>query len=157
MVVAGVIVAGLEFGSASALGRGLRRLGTRGAICAKAQQQQVVILEFETFWREVGEIAGALLDFKHLAAGAAVEVVMVRFAGDFVARGLTGHFDLHDSAIGDEGFQRAIDGGHAHAAHATLGKIEDLASGNRTMRLGNDRLDRVALLGVAFHSGHAGF
>jgi len=116
-----------------------------------------VIFEFEAFGREVGEIAGALFDFEHLAAGATIEVMVVSLAGDFIARGLAGHFDLDDAAIGDEGFQRAVDGGHPHASHAALGEIENFASGNGTVRFGDDGLDRVALLGVSFYSGHVGF
>lgn len=116
-----------------------------------------MIFELEAFGREVGKVAGALLDFVHPAAGAAVKVVVVSLAGDLVARGLSRHFDLDDPAVGDEGFQGAIDRGHAHPAHASLREIENLTSGNGAVGFGNNRADRIPLPGVSFHLGHGGF
>lgn len=116
-----------------------------------------MVFELEALGREVRKVAGALLDLKHLSAGAAVEVMVVRFAGDFVAGGFTGHLDQDDAAIGDKGLKGAVDRRHPHSSNASLGQIEDFACGDRAVGLGDDGLDCVALLGVSFHPGHAVF
>lgn len=114
-----------------------------------------MVFEFEAFGREVRQVAGALFDLVHPAAGAAVEVVMVTLAGDLEAGRLAGHLDLDNSAVGDEGLQRAIDRGHPHPADAALGEIEDFAGGYGAVSFCDDRADCVPLLGVSFHLGHA--
>ena len=118
---------------------------------AQSEQQEVMTFELEPFGREPGKISGALLDLVHLAARAAVKVVVVGFARGFVAGWLSGHRDFDNLAIGDQRFDRAVHRGHTHALDSSLREFQNLASRDRTMGLVNRGTNSRSLPGVAFH------
>ena len=125
-----------------------------GAFGASTQEQEIVILEDESLGGQPRKVARALFHFVHLAADAAVEVVVMVFSGGFISWRFARETHLNDSVLGDECLERSIDRRHPHAAHAALRKIKDLSRGNRSVCFADDRLDRAPLPGVSFHPAH---
>lgn len=104
--------------------------------------------------REGAEITRAAFNLKDLAAGRAVEVVVVLLAGELVAGAFTGDFDgLHDAGFNEE-LEGAVNGGEAEAADAGLGVFEHLAWGKGRPGIPDGIADGLALTGLAFAAGH---
>lgn len=98
-----------------------------GARGAEAVEEEFVTGELEALGDGVNvtgeDTAGEIVD---AAAVTAMEVVVMAFAGDFVAGGLAGNFDRGEPAIGNKGVDVAIDRGNADALHDALGGGEGL-------------------------------
>jgi hypothetical protein len=96
---------------------------------------------------------GAAGDFEDALAVAAGEMVVVLFAGDFVAGGLAGKFNRGEPAFFEEGFDVAVNGGDADALDVGLGKFEDLKGPERAADAFKDFADGRLLAGVALGYG----
>ena len=101
----------------------VRRVGGGGAGGAETVQEELVAGQLEAGgngWGGAGQ--GAAWQVVDAAAVPAMKVVVVAFAGDFIARRLAGDLDGREPAIGDERVDVAIDGGHADILHDALGR-----------------------------------
>ena len=69
----------------------------------------------ETRRQERFDLNGATGDFENLAAILAMEVVVVVFACDFIARGIAREIDRGEPSFLDKGLDISIDGSNANA------------------------------------------
>ena len=97
--------------------------------------------------------AGEVVD---AATVPAMEVVMMAFAGDFVAGGLAGDLYGGEPAVGHEGVDVAINGGHADAADKGLGGGEGLIRRQGARGLLEGSANGIFLAGFSKSQGHAG-
>lgn len=99
---------------------------------------------------EGGEAAGAALNLEHAITDAAVEMMMVAFAGKLKAGAFAGDFNGDDKICLGEEFERAVDGGQAEVLYFGLCMMENLAGGEGRANFGKHVADSVALAGVTF-------
>lgn len=83
----------------------------------------------------------------------AVEVVVVRFAGHFVARRLAGELDGREPAGVEEELDRPINCGDSEAGLLALGGDEHLVGAEGPVRLGKNVANRLPLISIPF--GHS--
>ncbi len=102
--------------------------------------------------REAGQRAGAALDLEDAVANPAVEVVVVAFAGDFVARRGAGELNLDEFAVQHEAADVAIDGRDAQPRRQPLCVGENLTRAERPVGGYKSLQDGGALLCLASHN-----
>lgn len=107
--------------------------------------------EAEALGGHLLEVAAAAVDFVDFAAGAAVEVVVVGFGGEFVEGGAAGDFDGGEPLGFDEGLDRAVDGGDADAGGVGLGEVADFLGAEGAAGLADGALDGLTLSGFSLH------
>lgn len=78
-----------------------------------------------------------------------MEVVVVFFAGDFVAGGLTGKVHGDEPAFFDQRLDVAVDGGDAEAGDFFRGLLQDFLRAHRAATLQEDLADGGFLPGIA--------
>jgi hypothetical protein len=83
------------------------------------------------------------------AAGVALEVVVVSFAGDLVAGGVAGDLDGCEPLVLDQAADVAVDGGDAEGVDLFLGEDEGFVGREGTIRLDEGCANGVFLAGVA--------
>ena len=82
--------------------------------------------ERETLGQHTGEVAGAAVDVECLAAFVASEVVVVSFAGEFIAWGLAGEFDGDNFATLLKGADCAINCCNANTWNKFRSHFQDI-------------------------------
>ena len=131
--------------------------GGGGAGGAEAVEEELVAGELKAQGNRGGDggqdTAGEVVD---AAAVAAVEVVVMAFAGDFVAGGFAGDLDGREPALGDERVDVAVDGGHADAVDEGLSGGEGFVGREGARRLLEGGTNGVFLAGFSEAKAHAG-
>ena len=125
-----------------------------GAQVAEAIDEELVAGGSEA-GREIGlEFNAATFKFKELAALIALEVVVMVFAGDLIASGVSGHSDGDQPAFFDQLMNGAIDRGNGQAEHILLGESERLVVREGTVGGEECGANGFFLSGVAKLHGH---
>lgn len=89
------------------------------------------------------------MEFEDLPAGAAMEMVMVFLAGEFVVGDLAGEFDGGEPAFVEQHLNVAIDGGDAESGVFAGGELEDFVGVERAVSGEEGGPDGATLTGVA--------
>jgi hypothetical protein len=113
---------------------------------AEAVQQEFMRGEQESSRDHLPKIAGTHFQLEHLPAGVAVEVVMMLFAGPFIAGRLSGKVNRDQPAFLDKGLEVAIDGGDADSFAIVFCCALDLFRREWLVEAIENRTDRRSLL-----------
>jgi len=93
----------------------------------------------------------AAVEFEDPSTATALEMVVMRFAGDLVTRRFARKFDCRKPAFIEQGLYIPIDGSDAEAFHVGLGQVEDFASGQGSAGMFECQTNRGFLPCVASH------
>jgi len=129
-------------------GHAVRPLGIAGS--AKPIEHDVVVLHFEPLWNKQFEIARTTLEFKEASARTAVEVVMVGFPCDFVARGFARNVNGDKIATFREGLEVAVHGCDTDPRRVGPGIVKGLLRRERTAGFLEYPAQRAPLRSVSF-------
>ncbi len=125
-----------------------------GAEVAEAVDEELVAGGSEAA-REIGlELNAAAFKFKQLPALIALEVMVMVFAGDLIASGVSGHGDGDQPAFFGQLMNGAIDRGNGEAEHILLGESERFLVREGTIGGEECGANRFFLSGVAKLHGH---
>ncbi len=100
------------------------------------------------------DVNGATGDLKNLTAFLAMEVVVVVFACDFIARGFAWEINCGKPAFLDQGLDISINGGDADALGVRGGVIEHFLRTQGTIHGFEDVADGGLLACIALESWH---
>jgi hypothetical protein len=107
--------------------------------------------DLKAWWREVRQVPWASVYVKHPLTCGALEVVVVCGACGFKAWVLTRQGDCAQFAFLNQGFEVAIDRGHAQPWDVLLCSIQHFLRKQRTLCVSDGALNGVALPSIAFH------
>jgi len=102
------------------------------------------------------QIGHTTVRFEHAITYAAAEVVMVAFAGKFIALWLARQLDRYQPALFGQSFEGAVDRGDAQARHVALSGFKDFLRPQRTVRFLKSLPDRFTLSRISFHIAPGG-
>jgi hypothetical protein len=94
-----------------------------------------MVFHDKPFGSQPVELAGTALEIVHAATGSAGEMVMMAFAGQFVAAGLAGYFDNRQPLLFQEQFKSPVNGRDADIWNRLLGILQDFLGRKRTIGL----------------------
>ncbi len=114
-------------------------------------QQDFMTGHAETGRDQLFDFRWAAFDLEDLAAGAAMKMVVMRFARALVARWLAREFDSGQPLLVDQILDAAIDGGDSESADVFGGSGQDLIGGERTSGLFDGFADGGALFCISSH------
>lgn len=107
--------------------------------------------ELESTWCQPSQVGEAALDFVDPITGVTAEVVVVPFACDLVALWFARELNRHEPALGQKGFERAVNGGNPQTWSVGLGSLENLLGSQRSVRFFEHLPNSLALACIAIH------
>jgi hypothetical protein len=113
-------------------------------------------VDLKTARDETPQIGHTTIRFKHAIAYAATEVVVMPFAGKFIALRLARQFDRYQPALFSQRFERPVDRGNAQARQVTLSRFKNFLWPQRTICFLKSLPDRFTLSRISFHVAPGG-
>lgn len=122
-----------------------------GAAFAGPVQEYLVSVDVHPFGGQVGKIQLTAFYFEDLAAGAALEMVMVVLSRGFITVRRARELDGDKVTFFDHGLDRAVDRRDSEPAGIGLRGVKEFLGREGRRIFGKGLQDSPALLGVSFH------